>query len=549
MQRSVILAVDDSAESLQAVTEILTSNGYDVRPADSGELALASLAAAKPDLILLDIRMPLMDGFEVCRRIKAGKETRDIPVIFLSVLTDTGDCVEGLKLGAVDFVSKPFEKQELLVRIQNHLELSRLRNQLEQIVAERTADLKSANRRLKRELTERIRAEHALRESEERFRSMADHAPVMVWTSGPDAKINFVNNYILNLTGRTAGELVGEGWKTAVHPEDLEQKYPEYAGTIAAGREYRVEYRVRRSDGEYRWMLDTATPRRLPDGSFAGYVGIAVDITDLKRQHEHFAASQKMESLGVLVAGVAHNFNNLMGAIIAEADLALSELSAASPAHGNVERINAIAIRAADIVHLLTAYASAGSTGALTAVDVSQITEETLQLVKATVSRNTTFCVSIAKVPPIHADTAQIRQVVINLMTNACESLPNQEGTVWVNTSVIRVDASNHIRSELLLPEGEYVRLGVADTGRGIPSEIRTQIFDPFFTTKSLGRGLGLAAVQGIVRSLGGGIRFESVPGKGSTFEVLLPCITAAQVVADARQGVGYDSYPAGSTC
>ena len=351
----------------------------------------------------------------------------------------------------------------------------------------------------------------------------------MIWTSGPDTKIDFVNNYVLNLTGRTLEELAADGWKDVVHPEDREKKYPEYIPVIARGREYRAEYRVRRSDGEYRWMLDTATPRRLSDGSLAGYVGIAVDITDLKRSQEHFLAAQKLESLGSLVAGVAHNFNNLIGAIIAEADLALSELPSASPACGNVERITCVGLRAAEIVYLLTSYASPTPTGMLMPVDVTQVVEETLQLVTATVSRNINFRVNLAKLPSIQANTSQIRQVVMNLMTNACESLPDQQGTVCVNTSVVRIDATNHISSELLLRKGEYVRLGVEDNGRGIPSEIRTRIFDPFFTTKSLGRGLGLAAVQGIVRSLGGGIRFESSPGKGSTFEVLLPRITTGR--------------------
>ena len=523
--RGLILAVDDSPEALQILTDILKPEGYDVRPADSGELALVSLGSTKPELILLDVRMPGMDGFEVCRRIKASSNTRDIPVIFLSAITDTRDRVDGLKLGAVDFVAKPFEKEELLVRIGNHLELSRLRTKLEQMVAERTANLKSANKRLRELVVERLRAEQALRESEERFRSMADHAPVVIWTSGPDTKINFVNNYGLNLTGRSLGELTGDRWHEVIHPDDLQEKYLAYMPVIAAGQEYRVEYRLRRADGEYRWILDTATPRRLSDGSFAGHVGIAVDITDIKHNHEQFVAAQKMESLGALVAGVAHNFNNLIGAIIAEADLALLDLSPASPAHGNIERINAVAMRAADIVHLLTSYARAGSTGALTPIDLSGIVEEILQLVRATVHPNTTFSVSLAALSSIGADTAQIRQIVINLLMNACESLPNQEGTVCVSTSVIHVDAAHHIGRNLLLPHGEYVRLRVADSGRGIPPEIRTRIFDPFFTTKSLGRGLGLAAVQGIVRGLGGGIHFDSAPGEGSTFEVLLPCI------------------------
>ena len=215
-RKGTILAVDDVPESLMTLTDTLTAEGYVVRPADSGELALASVAAAKPELILLDIRMSGMDGFEVCRRLKASPDTYNIPLMFISALTDTAERVEGLKLGAVDFVSKPFQKEELLARIGTHLELSRLRNRLEQIVVERTADLSAANERLKQELVERWHAEQALRESEERFRSMADHAPVVIWTSNSEGALTFVNRYVSTLTGRRVDDLIGHGWMEVV---------------------------------------------------------------------------------------------------------------------------------------------------------------------------------------------------------------------------------------------------------------------------------------------------------------------------------------------
>ena len=203
------------------LTEILVEQGYDVRPADSGELALASVVATKPELILLDIRMSGIDGLEVCRRLKARKESRDIPLMFISGITEVNERVEGLKLGAVDFISKPFQKEELLARIATHLELSRLRSQLEQMVEERTAHLDAANEQLRLELAERLRAEGALRESEERFRSMANNAPVVIWTSGPDTKINFVNNFGLTFTGLALEELTSDRWNEVVHPEDF----------------------------------------------------------------------------------------------------------------------------------------------------------------------------------------------------------------------------------------------------------------------------------------------------------------------------------------
>jgi len=521
----IILAVDDSQDSLVMMTAILAAEGYDVRPADSGTLALASVESTKPDLILLDVRMPGMDGFEVCRRLKERADSREIPVVFISSLSDVKDCVEGLELGAVDFISKPFQRQELLARIRTHFELSRLRSSLEQRVSERTAQLNAANEQLRLELAERRRAEQESLESGKLFRSMADAAPVIVWTAGPDTRINFVNKYAVGFTGRRFEDLTGDRWKEVIHPQDVQRSHPGCGAVVAPRREYRAEYRVRRADGEYRWMLDTVSPRLLADGSFAGYIGIVIDITDVNQNQERLLAAQKLESLGVLVSGLAHNFNNLMGAIIAEADLGLSELSQDSAPYGNVERISAIATRAADIVYNLTVYASPAPAGQETAINLSSVVQEVLQLIKVTVSRNIKFSFEFApKLPPIRADMSHMRQVVMNLLTNACESLDNQEGTVCVTTSYVRLGPEDPSQNHLGLTEGDYVQLSVSDTGCGITSAMRSRIFDPFYTTKFLGRGLGLAAVQGIVRSLGGSIEVQSTRGSGSTFQVLLPC-------------------------
>jgi len=522
--KGVILVVDDSPESLVLLTDILAAEGYEVRPADSGELALAAAAAIRPELILLDIRMSNMGGFEVFRRLNARPETREIPIIFISASADTEERVEGWRIGGVDFVSKPFEKQELIARVGTRLELSRLQKRLELLVAERTASFEAANQQLRDELAERIRVEQALRESEARFRSMANTAAALIWTSGPDARINFCNSYALTFTGRTLDRLLGDGWKEVLHPEDLELRYPVYAPLVEAHRPYQAEYRLRRADGEYRWVLDAATPRFLSDGAFAGYIGIAMDITDLKRNLEQLMAAQKYESVGVLVAGVAHRFNNLMGTIIAEADLAASELSTESAEHASVMRINTAAIRASEIVSLLMAYAGGGSGGAPAFLNLSHAIEDALRLFKATVLKHVDVTVRLDdRLPPIEADIAQIRQIAMNLLTNAQEALPHRKGSIHVTTSSVAIGPAEPPGAYGALTPGDYVRLEVTDTGCGIPEDVRLKIFDPFYTTKELGRGLGLAAVQGIVRSLRGAIRVQSTPGRGSSFEVLLP--------------------------
>src|SRR4051812_45358564 len=180
-----ILIVDDEPESRTLLTAILTEHRYQVRAADGGELALATLSHTRPELILLDIRMPNMNGFEVCRQLKNRTDTRDIPVMFITASGDMEEKLEGLRLGAVDYVTKPFQREELLARVRTHVELGRLRAHLEDQVAARTAEL---------------------RESEERFRNMANAAPVMIWASGMDKLCTFINRRWLEFTGRRFDE-------------------------------------------------------------------------------------------------------------------------------------------------------------------------------------------------------------------------------------------------------------------------------------------------------------------------------------------------------
>ncbi|OQX17103.1 MAG: hypothetical protein BWK76_10665 [Desulfobulbaceae bacterium A2] len=167
-----ILVVDDTAANRQLLTNFLTAHGYIVHPASDGELALEFVRSTLPDLILLDIRMPGMDGFEVCRRLKADEGTRDIPVIFISILEDERDKVKGFREGAVDYITKPFQPEEVLVRIQTHLRLRELTERLEQKVAERTGELAISNQRLQREVAERRQAEEELLLNAERVETL-----------------------------------------------------------------------------------------------------------------------------------------------------------------------------------------------------------------------------------------------------------------------------------------------------------------------------------------------------------------------------------------
>ncbi|MEO8594934.1 MAG: PAS domain S-box protein [Candidatus Solibacter sp.] len=364
------------------------------------------------------------------------------------------------------------------------------------------------------DITDRKEAESAIKESEERFRNMADSAPVLMWVSGPDRLRTFFNRRWLEFTGRTMEQELGDGWAECIHPEDRERCMATYELSFDRRRNFQMEYRLLRSDGEYRFVLDHGVARSSDHGVFAGYIGSCLDITELKNNYERHLAMQKLESLGVLAAGVAHDFNNLLGAIVAQAEAARSELTEGSPAASDVEQVRVTALRAAEIVSQLMTFARQEN-APRTAVDLSQLVAETIGLVRVSIAKSAVLKTELAAdLPPVYANAAEIRQVVMNLVINASEALEGQMGLITITTSTVTP------------PEGPYtaVRLDVRDTGSGMTEEVKARIFDPFFTRRFVGRGLGLSAVQGIVRRHDGSIEIESEPGKGSRFTVVLPC-------------------------
>jgi PAS domain S-box-containing protein len=507
--KGTILVIDDEFDSLRLLTNILAEEGYYVRPANSGQLGLASVAIESPELILLDIRMPSMDGFEVCRRLKESEESRKIPVIFISGSTNEREQVEALSLGAVDFIGKPIRRAELLARIRTHLELGRLRDNLEAQVAERTAEL---------------------HESEERFRTMADAAPVLIWTSDIDKRYTFFNKAWLDFTGRTLEAEIGEGRVQGVHPDDLELCYAAYRSAFDARRDFEVAYRLRRADGEYRWVLDRGVPR-FSGGVFAGYVGSGTDITDMKRAQEEALARQKLESMGLMAGGIAHDFSTLLGTILGSADLVATEDDGTSVEE--LQRIRTAAIRGAELIRELMIYAGHENPD-FEPVDFNDLINEILHLLEVAVSKRITLKTDLREhLPSVRANPSQLRQLVMNLVTNASDAIGDRTGEIYISTRLVTGHGEFSAAGLVKLPQSDYVCLQVSDTGTGMAAEVQARIFDPFFSTKHTGRGLGLAVVQGIVRSHGGAVRVTSEPSIGTTFDILLPC--AAKAVASGR--------------
>jgi PAS domain S-box-containing protein len=398
------------------------------------------------------------------------------------------------------------------------------------------------------DITERSRAEAALLESEHRFLDMADAAPMMIWTSGPDHKRTFFNRRWLIFTGHALEEEIEKGWATGVHPEDQERWNAVCLPAFEARRAFQIEYRLRRADGEYRYILDHGVPRFAADGVFKGYVGSCTDLTDLRRAQEEALARQKLEGLGELVGGIAHDFNNLLGSILADAELALTESAAGLSPEEEIHRIKTVAVRASEIVRELMVYAGQESIS-FEPTDISNLVEEMVQLLRVSISKHVTLKMVLGtRLPRVRASASQIRQVVMNLIINASEAIGDRSGILTIATERITPEQDPAERGAPNLPRGDYLLLRVSDNGRGMSEELRAKIFDPFFTTKPAGRGLGLAVVHAIVRGHGGAMSVESRLGEGTTFRICLPgcagekehnVAVATPPAAEATSGAG----------
>jgi two-component system cell cycle sensor histidine kinase/response regulator CckA len=374
------------------------------------------------------------------------------------------------------------------------------------------------------DITEQVKADQLLRESEERLKSAERLAHVGYWYWDLGTGQVIWSEECLRIFGRPNDyKPTKEEFLQVVAPQDREMVEREIRNVITAKRGNSMEFRIVRPDGELRTVISVSEVLMNEEGSPARMFGAVQDVTDVRRTQEQTIARQKLESLGTLANGIAHDFNNLLGGVLAQAELALSEVAAGLNPEEELRAIRDVAIRGSEIVRELMIYAGKESAVEVL-VDVSRIVREMLELLKVSVSKHAVLETNLGPgLPAIRANAAQLRQIVMNLVTNASDAIGDQDGVIRVTTRSVKVGPKS---SEVAgrLPAGDYLELEVSDTGRGIPLETQAKVFDPFFTTKSAGHGLGLAIVDGIVRSLGGAVHLASEPDKGTTFRVWLPC-------------------------
>jgi PAS domain S-box-containing protein len=380
------------------------------------------------------------------------------------------------------------------------------------------------------DITERKKAEEALRESEQNLRTLSNSGMALIWTSDTNKFCEYFNGVWLEFTGRTLEQEIGNGWTEGVHPDDL-QRCLEISATAYERQEgFSKEYRLRRHDGTYRWIVDMGCPRFDSQGVFLGYIGHCLDIEERKHAEEEKAnlqaqliQAQKMEAVGQLAGGVAHDFNNMLGVITGYSELILEQMEPSQQFYTELREIHTAAMRSADLTRQLLTFARK-QTVAPKVLDLNQTIEGMLKMLRRLIGEN----ISLVWMPgsglwPINMDPSQIDQILANLCVNGRDAIAGV-GRLTVETKNASFDKEYCSAHDGSLP-GDYVRITVNDTGCGMDKETLARIFEPFFTTKGVGEGtgLGLATVYGAVKQNNGFINAYSEPGQGSTFTIYIP--------------------------
>lgn len=531
--RGEILVVDDSLSSLRLLSLILVQAGYRVREAASGELALWTLNTRPPDLVLLDVRMPGMDGFEVCRRIKSNPQFAALPVIFLSAQGESTDKVQGLALGAVDFVSKSSEHEEILARIDTHVTLARVKGalELERANLEHKVILRTAE----------------LLQGKSLLRSVIDSGPDLIYAIDRNWQVLLVNqNMAKGLGGDPVPELIGRYYcqlfsrdtcgtescrkEVCAHDCPLHQ---DDRRVFAGENIHRISESLTLADGQQRMFETYKTPLRDQEGLIYGLLCYRRDITErLRLEGERRALekalwqARKMEVVGQLAGGIAHDFNNQLSLILGFAQFATRAL-----ASGKFEKLDEYlseilkaGTSAQGVVAQLLAYSRVDQV-ATTAIQLAPVVEESLSGVLPSLTASVTLKREIAPdLPNVTIGAVQVRQLITNLIINARDALAGS-GTVTVRLERGDAVAPRVCASCRQSFAGAHVVLSVSDTGTGMPTDVQERIFDPFFTTKDVGKGsgLGLAMVHGITHTAAGHVGLLSVPGQGTEVSIYLP--------------------------
>jgi PAS domain S-box-containing protein len=494
-----ILLVDDNPINLQILYKTLQGSGYHLLIAKNGYTALEIARRAKPSLVLLDVMMPDMDGFDVCAQLKADSVTADIAVIFLSALGDSQAKVRGFAVGGVDYIAKPFQSDEVVARVRTHIKIRRLERQL----ARRNSELAAENQQILDAIEEGI-----------------------IGLDG-DARVSFINPAAVRISGWSAADVIGESLQNLpiLQNGGNDEEHVLLNRAYQSGQTVHSDLElIRTRDGKLLPVALTLSARK--EG---GAVLVLRDISEwleheevlrhtreeMESQRQHLAHMERLSSSGEMAAGIAHEVNQPLTAVVNYAQVGRRMLEREQIDREKLiellDKVNTQAVRASEVIKRLRSYVKKPDKGRVR-IDLNQLLQEVVTLAEVD-SRINDVPIHLefeSGLPVIAVDVVQIQQVALNLLRNAMEAMqnaPDKQHGVVVRTA----------------QEANRVCFFVVDRGHGLTEEAQQQLFRPFFTTKSNGMGIGLSICQSIVQMHGGEIGYSGNAEGGATFYCRLP--------------------------
>ncbi len=528
--RARILVVDDEANDRQLLEVLLAAEGFTIMTASSGAEALSIIAQTPPDLILLDVMMPDMDGYQVAEAIKSDRSILPIPIVMITVLDDREAMMRALAVGVEDFLIKPVHRAELYMRVRNLLRLKEYGDH-----QGRYSQL------LEREVDSRT---IALSASEQRYRALFENAKDAIAVLTPDGIVREMNRRWEEIVGAPRAQLLGRHVRDFAAKGKADVNSESYEQMLASDGAVSAPLSIATADGT-RLLLEFSHATIEVSGETL-VLAIGRDVTEKEQLEEQLRQSQKLEVIGQLAGGVAHDFNNILTAILGFCELLLLELEPTHVGRTDVFEIKSAGERAAGLTRQLLAFSRKQILQA-NVLDINGVIKGMEPMLRRLIAAHIDLVVSLQReIDAIKIDPTQLEQIVINLVVNAADAMP-RGGKLTVETSNVRLD--EHYRGHHLpVTPGDYVLLAVSDTGIGMDEATSRRMFEPFFTTKELGKGtgLGLATVYGIVKQSGGDIWVYSEPGHGSAFKIYLPAVTA-RLSAAAKVVTAPETAPRGS--
>ncbi len=542
-----VLIVDDNENNLYFLEVLLKGNGYEVDTAENGAEALEKIKNGSVELIISDVLMPVMDGFQLCRNVKTDQALCHIPfVIYTATYTGPQDEDFAAKLGADRFIIKPCDPDIFIQKIHDvaavagngktpdHREFQSLHEEeMLKLYSERLVrKLEQKMIELEKEVQARRETEAELRQTNSFLNSIIENIPDMIFLK--DAKeLRFVrfNKAGEKLLGYSREQLIGKN-DYDFFPKDQASFFTQKDQEVLLKKEI-VEIpqeTVQTCRREERILSTKKVPILDDQGTPLYLLCISADITEAKRaeqENKKLAAqlqqAQKLEAIGNLASGIAHDFNNILSVIIGFTQLALDDAEKDSVLEDDLKEINTAGKRAKELVRQILAFARK-SEEEMRSVKPSIIIKEVLKFIRSSIPATIEIRQNIESDSYIMGNLTQIHQILMNLCTNAAHAMEEQGGLLEV--SLKDIDKTHSLDwGKIGLKQGDYIEIVVSDTGTGISPEIIDLIFDPYFTTKGPGEGtgLGLAVIQGIIETNGGKITVKSTPEKGTVFTVYLP--------------------------